>query len=78
MNAFIIIWKNTIKTLVLTYNPENNEKRKEIIKNLAIDQLDYLIQDRPDKTKELREQNLTKMQIEYLDYLEKVIETGEL
>lgn len=77
-NIFIETWKGTIELLVKTYKLAGLTDEKEKIKELAREQYNRLYETRPVKALKLEEQNMTETQREYLKYLTKVCETGEL
>lgn len=74
-NNLIITWHTGAELIALT-SAKTKQEKKETIKTLAKEQLKLLEETRPNKEKTLKEQ-LNKEQLELVNYLEDVAETGE-
>lgn len=79
-NKLIDYWKFNVKNLIKGYSALNGEDKEREIKQaklMATSQILDLEKTGPNKEKSLRDQ-MNKEQLELLDYLEKVRETGNL
>ena len=78
-NKLIQTWKNYFKHQRKWLLKKNytEEEIKTYLKDIAQEQINKIEDMRPNKEKTAREQ-ANKLQLEYLDYLEKVIKNGEL
>ncbi len=75
-NLFIKTWKTGATAIVTAYEMYGQNPKEEL-KNLAKQQLQQLDATRPKKEKTLEEQ-CNKDQLELVNYLKKVAETGEM
>lgn len=75
-NLLIAEWKAGASLIILGINAVDKDS-KQIIKNLARNQLNMLWETRPNKNLPLEEQ-VNQDQKELIDYLTKVAETGEI
>lgn len=72
-NKLIQAWQFGASLVILS---TNEQKPTEQVQELAKTQINMLNETRPNKEKTLKEQ-LNNEQLELLNYLEKVVETGE-
>lgn len=74
-NNLIMTW-HTGAELIALVSAKSKQEKIETIKTLAKEQIKLLEETRPNKEKTLKEQ-VNKEQLELVNYLEEVAETGE-